>query len=83
MLKTGTVDIPVDEKLTVSKAILQSGGPGAWADTKQVKVIRRIGTETQNKFVNLDDVMRGKTDADIALEPDDWVIVPEKFIKFK
>lgn len=83
VLKTGTVDIPVDEKLTVSKAILQSGGPGAWANTKEVKIIRKSGTEIQTKFVNLDEVMRGKVDGDIALEPEDMVIIPEKLIKFK
>lgn len=85
VLKTGTVDIPVDEKLTVSKAILQSGGPGAWANTKEVKIIRKSGNEQKPTtiLVNLDEVMKGKIDADIALEPEDMVIIPERLIKFK
>lgn len=79
--KTGTVNIPVDDKLTVSKAILQCGGPGAWANIKEIKVIRKIGKETETKFVNMNDVMAGKAN-DIDLEPEDVVIVPERIVKF-
>ena len=81
VLKTGTVNIPVDEKLTVSKAILQCGGPGAWANTKEIKVIRKNGKTTETKTVNMNDVMIGKQ-IDLDLEPEDTIIVPEKIIKF-
>ena len=78
--KIGTVNIPVDDKLTVSKAILQCGGPGSWANTKEIKVIRKNGKETETKFVNMNDVMAGKAN-DIDLEPEDIVIVPERIFK--
>ena len=79
--KIGTVNIPVDEKLTVTKAILQCGGPGAWANLKEIKVIRKNGKDTETKVVNMNDVMIGKAN-DIDLEPEDKIFVPERKIKF-
>ena len=79
--KTGSVPIPVDDKLTVSKAILQSGGFGAWADTKAVKIIRKSGTETKTFIVNVAAILgNGDFSKDLELEPEDMVIVPQKLI---
>jgi len=82
----GPEEIPSDEILTVSKAILRAGGLTDLADGKHVKITRKRQPdqpETEPITVNVEDIQRrGKTDLDIPLEPDDRIFVPERFIHF-
>jgi polysaccharide biosynthesis/export protein len=80
----GFIEIPPEERLTVSRAILRAGGFGDFANKRKVKVMRKKRTGTQQVFVV--DVLRilekGDATGDLALEPDDLVLVPERLINF-
>lgn len=81
----GQQDIPIDESLTVSKAILRAGGFSNYANKRKVRVVR--GSETPGKaqtvIVDMVEVIeKGRRDLDVELTPDDIVSVPEKLINF-
>jgi polysaccharide export outer membrane protein len=82
----GAVDLLFDQKLTAGKAVLMAGGFGDFANKKKVKVIRRSngGTgATQSFEVNMVEVLENnKTDQDIVLEPDDFIIVGARAVNF-
>jgi polysaccharide biosynthesis/export protein len=79
----GPMDIPADETLTVSKVILRAGGFGDFANQKKVKIIRTTGGTTVSKIVNCVLVFKkGRVDLDLAVEPGDTIVVPERLINF-
>jgi polysaccharide biosynthesis/export protein len=82
----GAMDIPSDEVLTLSKAIMRAGGFNDFADRRNVKVTRKAGPgEADNKTFVVDVAAileKGKTDRDIPLEPGDLVLIPERLIRF-
>lgn len=80
----GPIDIPPDERFTLSKAILKAGGFADFANHRKIKLIRKgADGNTQTTIVDLDEVtVRGKLEKDPELQPDDTVIVPEKFVNF-
>jgi polysaccharide export outer membrane protein len=84
----GPIDVAVNENLTAGKAILRAGGFGDFANKKKVKVVRGSngGTDTvgkQNFELNMVDILEsGKTEKDIVLQPDDFIIVPSRLINF-
>jgi polysaccharide export outer membrane protein len=79
----GPMDIPADETLTVSKAILRAGGFADFANKRKIKLIRRTGGTAQTTIVDLEAVIRkGRADKDPIVEPDDTIIVPERLINF-
>lgn len=79
----GPIEIPANETFTASKAILRAGGFGDFANKKDVKVVRKTPNGNVTLKVNLVEVLeKGKTDQDIALEPEDFLIVPQRAINF-
>ena len=80
----GAVEIPPDEHFTLSKAILKAGGFADFANHKKIKLIRKNADGiAKTTIVDLDVVtVRGQLDKDPELQPDDTVIVPEKFVNF-
>lgn len=77
----GPQDIPVDEALTVSKAILRAGGFGPYANKKKVRLMRGGGSGSASKPTVIDCVEileKGQWDKDIELNPEDIITVPEK-----
>lgn len=84
----GPIDIAVNENLTVGKAILRAGGFGDFANKKKVRVVRAVGaggdtTGKQSFELNLVEILEnGKTEKDIVLQPDDFIIVPSRLINF-
>lgn len=82
----GPQEIPSDEVLTVSKAILRAGGFGDFADKKNVKVTRKggtAGTADRAYLVDVAEILeKGRTDADLVLEPGDLIYIPERLIRF-
>jgi len=82
----GPIDIAVNENLTAGKAILRAGGFADFANKKRVKVVRAAGADgaaRQNFELNMVDILeKGKTDKDVVLQPDDFVIVPSRLINF-
>ncbi len=82
----GPIDISVNENLTAGKAILRAGGFGDFANKKKVKVVRASGADSsskQNFELNMVEILEdGKTEKDIVLRPDDFIIVPSRLINF-
>jgi protein involved in polysaccharide export with SLBB domain len=80
----GPQDIPSDEVLTVSKAILRAGGFADFADKKHVKLTRQpspTGDPTLTYEINLVDILeKGRTEKDMKLEPGDLVFVPSRLL---
>jgi len=81
---TGAVDMPGDEVLTVSKAVMLAGGFTEYADKRHVKLTRRSDGATQtNLVVNVTDILeKGKTDLDPKVLPGDMIFVPSRLISF-
>jgi polysaccharide export outer membrane protein len=73
----GALDLPTGDTLTVSQAIVQSGGKSDFSDLKHVKIIRKGGPR-KGIIVNVKAVLDGQTDKDVLLEPGDTIAVPEK-----
>ena len=67
-------------------AILRAGGFGDFANKKKVKVVRGGSPEAggkQNFELNMVDILEeGKTEKDVVLQPDDFIIVPSRLINF-
>ena len=82
----GPVDIAVNENLTAGKAILRAGGFGDFANKKKVRVVRGGSVDNpgkQNFELNMVDILEsGKTEKDVVLQPDDFIIVPSRLINF-
>jgi polysaccharide export outer membrane protein len=82
----GPIDIAVNENLTAGKAILRAGGFGDFANKKRVKVVRSGGADgaaKQSFELNMVDILeKGKTEKDVILQPDDFIIVPSRLINF-
>ncbi len=80
----GSMDIPADETLTVSKVILRAGGLADFANRRKVKLVRKKGAgQTETTLVDLVEILdKGHTDKDPLIEADDLIIVPERLINF-
>lgn len=82
----GPQDIPNDEVLTVSKAILRAGGFGDYANRSKVEVRRKPATPGGKDQVLTVDVAqildKGKNDSDLPLEAGDLIYVPERLLRF-
>lgn len=78
----GAIEIPPGEKFTVGKAILRAGGFGDFANKKKVKLVRTSAAGQKQDFeLNMVEILeQGKTEHDIALQPDDFIIVPARLI---
>ena len=79
----GPIEIPANETFTVGKAILRAGGFGDFANKKEVKVVRKTPEGNVTLKVNMVEVLeKGKTDQDIAVEPEDFIIVPQRAVNW-
>ena len=82
----GPQEIPSDEVLTLSKAILRAGGFGDYADKHKVRVTRKGGAAAGQDQVFTVDVAeileQGKTESDLPLIPGDLIYIPERLIRF-
>jgi protein involved in polysaccharide export with SLBB domain len=82
----GPIELTVNENLTVGTAILRAGGFGDFANKKKVKLIRGGGADGSPKQtieLNMAEVLDdGKVEKDIAVKPNDFIIVPSRLINF-
>ena len=82
----GPMDIYVNDPLTVGKAILRAGGFAEFANKKKVKLMRgsdKEGQTRQSYELDMDEILeQGKTDKDMTLQPDDFIVVPSRIWKF-
>jgi protein involved in polysaccharide export with SLBB domain len=78
----GPMEMPGDETLTVSKAIIRAGGFTDFADKKRVR-INRGSTNAAPIEVDVDAILnKGQTDKDVPLQPNDFVYVPGRLFRF-
>jgi len=75
----GALELPSNEPITVSKAVLLNGGLADFADRHHVKLIRK-GPNGKNTTTNvdIDAIMKGKSTYDPVLQPGDTINVLEK-----
>ena len=79
----GGFDIPAGEGLTVSKAILAAGGFSDFSDKKNVRLIRKDPNGTKTFEINVVDIWeKGKLEKDLAIEPDDLIVVPARLVNY-
>ncbi len=82
----GPQEIPSDEVLTLSKAILRAGGFTDFADKKSVKVTRQSkvpGGKDETYTINEGKVLeKGTMESDLPLQAGDLIYVPEKLVRF-
>ena len=82
----GGIDLTVNENLTAGKAILRAGGFADFANKKKVKLVRGGGAGTAGKQtfeLNMVEILeKGRTELDVVLQPDDFIIVPSRLINF-
>lgn len=80
----GPLEMPRDDMLTISTAILRAGGFDDFADTKHVRVTRRTDSGTNEDFiVNVSDVLdKGQSQEDMPAKPGDRIYVKESNIRF-
>lgn len=74
----GPQELPPDETYTVSKAVIRAGGFGDFANKRKVKVTRKNGKDFTVDLKRV--IEEGRTDEDVALQPDDQIYVPQRLI---
>ena len=80
----GPLEMPRNDVLTISKAILRAGGFTEFANDEMVRVTRQGPHGTNQVFMmNLHHVLtKGKTEEDKTAQTGDVIYVPEKTIRF-
>jgi protein involved in polysaccharide export with SLBB domain len=82
----GPVDLPSDEVLTLSKAILRAGSFTDYADRRHVKLTREDATTKDDKktfIVDVGEILdKGRIDKDLVLESGDLIFVPDRLVRF-
>jgi protein involved in polysaccharide export with SLBB domain len=92
----GPQELPPNERLTVSQAILRAGGFSDFADTRRVRLVRRGNAggagggneggkpvEPKPVVVDVKQIFdHGDTRNDPAVGPDDLIIVPQRLVNF-
>jgi protein involved in polysaccharide export with SLBB domain len=81
--KQGTLELPSDERLTVSRAILRAGGFSDFANKRKVKLIRKSGNTATTTVIDVAQVMlKGRSDLDTTLQAGDVILVPARLINW-
>jgi len=83
VLRQGKYEIPMDEDITISQAVLRAGGFAQFANPKKVRLVRTTPQGRKAILVNLDDVMRrGNLNNDVYIRDGDVIIIDEKNVNF-
>ncbi len=78
--RPGKYDIPPEKELTLMGSIAMAEGFTKDAEVRKVRVMRSHGGQKKTMQINTEDITdHGDKDADISLQPDDIVYVPESF----
>lgn len=83
VLRAGKYELPLDEDVTISQAVLRAGGPAAFANLKKVNIIRKTPQGNKKLQINVENIMKnGALEYDIYLRNNDVLIIPEKVANF-
>ena len=78
--KPGSITMPAERRLTVLEAITLAGGFTDLASPDRTKVLRNANGQNQNIQVEISRITKlGDKSADIFLEPNDTVFIPQSF----
>ena len=78
--KPGSITLPAERRLTVLEAITLAGGFTDLAAPDRTKVLRNSDGQNQNIQVEISRITKqGDKSADIYLEPNDTVFIPQSF----
>ena len=78
--KPGSITLPAERRLTVLEAITLAGGFTDLAAPDRTKVLRNSNGQNQNIQVEISRITKqGDKSADIFLEPNDTIFVPQSF----
>jgi len=67
----------LEKNMTFLQAISRAGGLGEWADTSDIRLIRKINGVERTFRINYDAIISGKDlSQNILLQPDDTIFVP-------
>jgi len=78
--KPGSITLPVERRLTVLEAITLAGGFTDLAAQDKTKVLRNANGQNLTIQVEISKITKqGDKSADIFLEPNDTVFVPQSF----
>jgi len=78
--KPGSIQIPAERRLTILEAITMAGGFTELAAQDRTKVLRGTGEGSRSIQVEITRITKqGDKSADIYLEPNDTVYVPQSF----
>jgi len=82
--RQGAVEIPSNENMTVSQAILMDGGLADFADKRKVKLVhKKADGTTETKIVDLKEILeKGHAELDPVVQPEDTIVVPQRLINF-
>ncbi|MGB8167336.1 MAG: polysaccharide biosynthesis/export family protein [Chthoniobacteraceae bacterium] len=79
----GSIDLEAGARLTVSQAILKSGGFGPFANKKRVQVTRTEGGVSKQFFVDVNEVLeKGHVEKDVEVRDGDRINVSRAAIIF-
>jgi protein involved in polysaccharide export with SLBB domain len=83
VIRQGKYELPFNEDVTVSQAVLRAGGFSQFAKATEVRVIRKTPQGNKAIKVNVDAIMtRGELERDIYIRNNDVIIVKESIAKF-
>lgn len=83
VIRQGKYELPQDEDITISQAILRAGGFAQFANPTKVKLVRKTPQGNKTILVNLDNIMRkGNLEYDVYIRNNDVIIVDEKKVNF-
>lgn len=83
VIRQGKYELPIDEDITISQAILRAGGFAQFANPTRVKLVRKTPQGNKTVVVDLDQIMRkGNLEFDIYIRNNDVIIVDEKKVNF-
>ncbi|MBL9144453.1 MAG: polysaccharide biosynthesis/export family protein [Verrucomicrobiaceae bacterium] len=83
VIRQGKYELPLDEDVTISQAILRAGGPAQFANLNKVKLIRKTPQGNKAVQVNVEAIMKnGALERDIYIRNNDVLIIPEKAVNF-
>lgn len=78
--KPGSIEIPAERRITVLEAITLAGGFTELAAQDRTKILRGAGAGSQSIPVEISRITKqGDKAADVYLEPNDTVYVPQSF----
>lgn len=70
-------EYPLEKNMTVIQCIARAGGLGPWADSKHIRLIRRISGVDRSFLVDYSAIVSGADFGyNILLQPDDTIYVP-------